>query len=135
MFRFERLVVWHKAIEFADHVYSATKGFPVDERFGLTSQLRRAAVSISSNIAAGSGRPSDKEFARFLEIAYGSVMEGRLANENCPPAVIPGREDQPQPGSPRRAIGSNAQRPPIETAGQCDESRLTLTEDAHLSGP
>ncbi|HUG94005.1 MAG TPA: four helix bundle protein, partial [Planctomycetaceae bacterium] len=47
MFRFEKLDVWQKAIEFADHVYSATKDFPVDERFGLTSQLRRAAVSIS----------------------------------------------------------------------------------------
>ena len=75
VFRFEKLDVWQKAIEFADNIYSATKGFPVEERFGLTSQLRRAAVSVSSNIAEGSGRPSDKEFARFLEIAYGSTME------------------------------------------------------------
>jgi len=75
MFRFEKLDVWHRAIEFADTVYSITKNFPVDERFGLTSQMRRAAVSVSSNIAEGSGRVSDKDFARFIEIAYSSLME------------------------------------------------------------
>ncbi len=75
MFRFEKLDVWHRAIEFADSVYSVTRQFPSDERFGLTSQMRRAAVSVSSNIAEGSGRVSDKDFARFIEIAYGSVME------------------------------------------------------------
>ena len=75
MFRFEKLLVWQKAVEFADQVYTVTRGFPSDERFGLTSQMRRAAVSISSNIAEGSSRASDTEFARFLEIAYGSLME------------------------------------------------------------
>lgn len=75
MFRFEKLAVWQKAFEFADAVYAITKSFPTDERFGLTSQMRRAAVSISSNIAEGSGRGSDKDFARFVEIAYGSLME------------------------------------------------------------
>ena len=75
MFRFEKLDVWRRAIEFADAVYSWTRQFPDDERFGLTSQMRRASVSISSNIAEGSGRVSDKDFARFIEIAYGSVME------------------------------------------------------------
>ncbi len=75
MFRFEKLDVWHRAIEFADSVYSVTRQFPNDERFGLTSQIRRAVVSVSSNIAEGSGRVSDKDFARFIEIAYGSVME------------------------------------------------------------
>jgi four helix bundle protein len=75
MFRFEKLDVWHKAVDFATKVYSATVGFPVDERFGLTSQMRRAAVSISSNIAEGSSRSSDGDFARFVEIAYGSLLE------------------------------------------------------------
>jgi four helix bundle protein len=75
MFRFEKLLVWQKAIEFADQIYAVTRAFPSDERFGLVSQMRRAAVSISSNIAEGSSRTSDTDFARFLEIAYGSLME------------------------------------------------------------
>lgn len=75
MFRFEKFDVWQKAVDFADRVYSVTRQFPADERFGLTSQMRRAAVSISSNIAEGSSRASDKDFARFLEVAYGSLME------------------------------------------------------------
>jgi four helix bundle protein len=75
MFRFEKLDVWNKAIDYADQVYSLSKSFPVNERFGLTSQIRRSAVSVSSNIAEGSGRSSDKDFARFIEIGYGSLME------------------------------------------------------------
>jgi four helix bundle protein len=75
MFRFEKLAVWNKALEFADSVYKATGSFPPEERFGLTNQLRRAAVSISSNIAEGSGRNSDADFMRFNSIAYGSLME------------------------------------------------------------
>jgi four helix bundle protein len=75
MFGFERLDVWEKAIEFADAVYAVTRDFPSDERFGLTNQMRRAAVSISSNIAEGSSRNSRKDFARFIEIATGSVFE------------------------------------------------------------
>jgi four helix bundle protein len=74
-FRFEKLTVWQRAIDFADRVYTATAVFPTDERFGLTNQMRRAAVSISSNIAEGSGRASDTDFARFVEIAHGSLME------------------------------------------------------------
>jgi four helix bundle protein len=75
VFRFEKLDVWHRSVRFAQQVYSNTRSFPVDERFGLTSQMRRAAISISSNIAEGSGRISPVDFARFLEIAYGSLME------------------------------------------------------------
>lgn len=75
MFGFERLDVWEKAIDFADTVYSVTRSFPADERFGLSNQMRRAAVSISSNIAEGSSRTSPKDFARFIEIATGSVFE------------------------------------------------------------
>lgn len=75
MFNFEKLEVWQKAVEFADLVYSQTRDFPADERFGLTNQMRRASVSISSNIAEGSSRISKKDFARFIEIACGSVFE------------------------------------------------------------
>lgn len=75
MFGFERLKVWEQAIEFADRVYEVSKLFPDAERFGLTSQMRRAAVSISSNIAEGSSRSSETDFARFVEISYGSLME------------------------------------------------------------
>ena len=75
MFNFEKLEVWHEAIALADAVYSITKAFPDDERFGLTNQMRRAAVSISSNIAEGSSRSSRPDFARFIEIATASVFE------------------------------------------------------------
>ena len=75
MFRFEKLEVWKRSINFADRVYEVTRGFPAEERFGLTSQMRRAAVSVSSNIAEGSGRNTDKNFAHFISIAYGSVLE------------------------------------------------------------
>ena len=75
MFNFEKLDVWQKAIDFANLVYNETRAFPAEERFGLTNQLRRAAVSSSSNIAEGSSRSSKSDFARFLEIAAGSVFE------------------------------------------------------------
>ncbi len=75
MFNFEKLEVWHKAIEFADQIYVLTRSFPENERFGLTNQMRRAAVSISSNIAEGSSRSSKSDFARFVQMAAGSVFE------------------------------------------------------------
>ena len=75
MFNFEQLDVWQKAIDFADVIYNESRAFPAEERFGLTNQLRRAVVSISSNIAEGSSRSSKNDFARFTEIAAGSVFE------------------------------------------------------------
>jgi four helix bundle protein len=75
MFNFEKLDVWQKAIDFADLIYNSTRNFPADERFGLTNQMRRAAVSLSSNIAEGCSRISRTDFAHFLEIATGSVFE------------------------------------------------------------
>ena len=74
MFNFEKLEVWQKSIAYAGLVYTRTKTFPVDERFGLTNQLRRAATSISSNIAEGSARPPG-DFAKFLGYATGSLFE------------------------------------------------------------
>ena len=75
MFNFEKLDVWHEAIQFADLVYELTRGFPHDERFGLSNQMRRAAVSVSSNLAEGSSRGSRPDFSRFVEIATGSLFE------------------------------------------------------------
>ena len=75
MFNFEKLEVWQKAIDFTDLVYNETRAFPTEERFGLTNQLRKAAISISSNIAEVSSRSSRNDFARFAEIAAGSVFE------------------------------------------------------------
>lgn len=71
----KELKIWNKSIELAVEVYKATADFPVDERFGLTSQSRRAAVSVSSNIAEGAGRNSSKEFNNFLGVANGSPYE------------------------------------------------------------
>jgi four helix bundle protein len=75
MFNFEKLETWQKATAFADLVYGLTRNFPDEERFGLTSQMRRSAVSISSNIAEGSSRHTRDDYGRFLEIATGSVFE------------------------------------------------------------
>ncbi len=70
-----RLKVWAKAIRAAKHTYRLTSGFPPAEKYGLSSQCRRAAVSIAANIAEGYGRGSQREFARFLRIAAGSAAE------------------------------------------------------------
>jgi four helix bundle protein len=72
---FKQLKVWQKAHRFVLDVYRHTRGFPAEERFGLTRQLRNAATSVPSNIAEGCGREGDKELARFLSIAAGSASE------------------------------------------------------------
>jgi len=74
-FRFEKLEVWQGARLANRAIYKLARKFPKHEMFAMTSQVRRAAISISSNIAEGSGRNSDKDFAHFLEQAYGSLME------------------------------------------------------------
>ncbi|MBI5775662.1 MAG: four helix bundle protein [Verrucomicrobia bacterium] len=74
-FNFERLETWKKALGLADLVYKLTRAFPDDERFGLVSQMRRATVSVASNLAEGSSRTSRVDFARFVEIATGSIFE------------------------------------------------------------
>ncbi len=75
MNRFKELKVWQKSIELVIEVYKLTNKFPKEEKFGLISQINRAAVSIPSNIAEGAGRNSNKEFSRFLSIAMGSCFE------------------------------------------------------------
>ena len=71
----EKLEAWAKGIDFVVAVYKATDTFPNDERYGLISQIRRASVSISANIAEGAGRRSQKEFAHFLSNSQGSASE------------------------------------------------------------
>ena len=74
---FQDLQAWQKSYELVLAIYRFTARFPVEERFGLTQQLRRAAVSVPSNIAEGWGRQSRPDFLRFLQIARGSVYEVR----------------------------------------------------------
>ncbi|MBC7896326.1 MAG: four helix bundle protein [Cytophagaceae bacterium] len=72
---FARLVVWRAAVDFGKQVYAVTANYPSTERFGLTAQTRRAAVSVVANIAEGSCRRGPKAFASFCHIAYGSLRE------------------------------------------------------------
>ena len=74
-FPFEKLRVWQDARKWVGSIYSATGEFPVDERFGMTSQLNRAAVPVAANLAEGSGRTSSKDQAHFSQLASGSLME------------------------------------------------------------
>lgn len=69
------LKVWHKSIDLVTQVYALSSGFPQEEVYGLTSQIRRSAISIPSNIAEGSSRNSVKSFSHFLDIALGSLSE------------------------------------------------------------
>lgn len=95
---YKDLVAWQKSMDLVTAVYHLTAKFPKDELFGLTSQLRRAAISIPSNIAEGQGRLSEKEFRYFLGQARGSLMEvetqiqiaenlGYLERESTPPMM------------------------------------------------
>tara|TARA_R110002124_G_scaffold287287_1_gene472283 strand:- start:5485 stop:5835 length:351 start_codon:yes stop_codon:yes gene_type:complete len=75
MHNYKNLEVWKRSVDLATKVYSLTKHFPSEEKFGLVSQTRRCSVSVSSNIAEGAGRGSDKEFKLFLNYALGSCFE------------------------------------------------------------
>jgi four helix bundle protein len=75
MHKYKELKVWQKSIELVTEIYNATSKFPDKERFGLISQINRAAVSIPSNVAEGAGRNSTKEFLHFLSIAHASSYE------------------------------------------------------------
>lgn len=72
---YRELVVWQKGMDLVEHVYSASRLWPKEEIYGLTGQIRRAAVSVPSNIAEGQGRASTKEFLHHLSIAHGSLRE------------------------------------------------------------
>jgi four helix bundle protein len=93
------LIVWKEAMEIAELVYSLTRSFPREEAFGLTAQIRRAAVSVPSNIAEGFGRAQRRTFVQFLRIAQGSLKEletqallsariGLLSSEQVAPLLL-----------------------------------------------
>lgn len=69
------LEVWNRSIDLVVAIYNITKAFPAEEKYGLTSQIKRSSVSIPSNIAEGASRASTKEFCRFIDIAVGSLSE------------------------------------------------------------
>ncbi len=75
MKNYKELHIWQKGIEIVKKIYLLTNQFPDTEKFGITSQITRAAVSIPANIAEGSSRNSDKDYARFLQLALGSAFE------------------------------------------------------------
>jgi len=75
MHNFKELKIWQKGRSFVKEIYLTVSNFPIEERFALTSQMKRAVISIPSNIAEGAGRESSKDFARFLDIANGSAFE------------------------------------------------------------
>ena len=75
MNKYENLIVWKKAMDVVEEVYKLVKVLPDDEKFGLSSQIKRCSVSIPSNIAEGAGRNSKKEFKNFLSYANGSTTE------------------------------------------------------------
>ena len=75
MHNYRELKIWHKAIDLSVDIYELVADYPNDEKFGLVSQLRRASVSVPSNIAEGSSRGSEKDFARFLTMSLGSLFE------------------------------------------------------------
>lgn len=75
MKNYKELSIWRKGIELVKAVYALSKKFPAEEKYGMISQLTRAVVSIPANIAEGSSRNSDKDYARFIQIALGSAFE------------------------------------------------------------
>lgn len=75
MHNFRELKIWKMSIELAEQVYQLTSQFPEEEKYGLKNQMNRSSISIASNIAEGSGRTTNKEFSRFIDISLGSSYE------------------------------------------------------------
>jgi four helix bundle protein len=75
VYGFEKLIVWQKAIDFVELIYQETQDFPVEERYGLTNQIRRSAISIPANIAEGTSRLSYKDQAHFSQLSFSSLTE------------------------------------------------------------
>ena len=101
---FRDLPVWQRSVDLADQVYTLSSRFPSAEQFGITSQLRRAAVSVSSNIAEGSGRDTTPDLRKFLSCSRGSVKETEsllLVSERVQLASV---EEVKQTGSYRRNL-------------------------------
>lgn len=90
---YKDLLVWQKAMQLCERVYSVTSKFPNEEKFGLVSQIRRSAVSIPSNIAEGRGRTSRKDFIQFLHIALGSTNELETQLELAKRLMLGQKED------------------------------------------
>mgnify|MGYP003582081099 CR=1 FL=1 len=81
MHNFRELKIWQRAMDFVVRIYNATSNFPKEEQYGLTSQLRKSAVSVPSNISEGAGRGTNKQFGHFLEISMGSINEAQTQIE------------------------------------------------------
>ncbi len=85
---YKNLHIWIKAMELVNLVYEVTKSFPKDEIFGLTNQIKRAAVSVPSNIAEGAGRNSNQQFIQFLSILNGSLIRIRKTIIDCKKSML-----------------------------------------------
>jgi four helix bundle protein len=97
---YRNLIAWQKSMDLAEQIYRETAFYPVQERYGMTAQMRRAAISIPSNVAEGQGRRStDDEFIRFLQIALGSLceLETQLELSSRLKLITPDRAKQVQP--------------------------------------
>ena len=75
MNRYKNLEIWKRSMKQAVDIYKVTEDYPIEEKYGLVSQMRRSSIAVSSNIAEGAGRRSNKDFKRYLDIAYGSLYE------------------------------------------------------------
>jgi four helix bundle protein len=106
---YRELEVWKVSMDLVDAVYELTDRFPKTEVFNLTSQLRRAVVSVPSNIAEGWGRENTKDYMRFLRIAKGSLMEIETTRDMCPAEFCNSRDRQ-------KIVGLDSKR--SENAGQ-----------------
>jgi four helix bundle protein len=113
----QELAVWQRSIDLTVCIYRLTRGFPKDELYGLVSQLRRASVSVASNIAEGRGRLNEREFRQFLGIALGSIFEVKTQ-------LIVAR---------RLEIGNEAAN--NEAASLCEEVSKMLTSLINKLGP
>jgi four helix bundle protein len=100
---YRELIAWQKAMDLVELVYAATREWPKDEIFGLSNQIRRAAVSVPSNIAEGQGRTSTREFLHHLSIAYGSLSEVETQ------ALIAGRLNYAHPDVLERLLSACAE--------------------------
>jgi four helix bundle protein len=106
MYNHEKLIVWQKADELASEVYRKTKQFPREEIYGLTSQIRRAAVSVPTNIAEGAGRQNRNETRQFLNIALGSLAEVHYFIHFCRKEGLLSEKDHDDLSRLREAVGS-----------------------------